>query len=132
MERRTAVAGAATVAVAIAVAAGGSGAAGAAGDGSVRVTARDVARDQMAVTARLRRLGLDARALVRPGPPGTFIRVASPRVASPGTDPRVHDAYDAAAEAVAAQRRLDGVVVGRTVVRIPRDYAHPLTLVAGR
>lgn len=66
--------------------------------------------------------GIDAAVLIAPAAPdraATWVKVASPRLAGPGTDTSAHDPIDDQAEPGLAAQRVRGVIVDGAQVQIP-------------
>jgi hypothetical protein len=102
---------------------------------SIVVHLADANAGPQRLTDELHKAGINATVLVAPVAPdkaGTWVKVASPRLAGPSTDTSVHDAFDEKAEAAQARQRVRGVVVDATEVRIPADFSAPLVLIVGR
>lgn len=99
----------------------------------VRLT--DATAGPQQLTDELHKAGINATVLIAPAAPdraGTWVKVASPRLAGPDTDTSAHDPIDDQAEADRAAQRVSGVVVNGAQVQIPADFSSPLVLIVGR
>ncbi len=100
----------------------------------VRLT--DATAGPQQLTDELHKAGINATVLIAPAAPGragTWVKVASPRLAGPSTETSAHEPIDDQAEADRAAQRVSGVVVvNGTQVQIPADFSSPLVLIVGR
>lgn len=99
----------------------------------VRLT--DATAGPQQLTDELQKAGVNATVLIAPAAPdraGTWVKVASPRLAGPATDTSAHDPIDEQDEADRSAQRVTGVVVDGAQVQIPADFSSPLVLIVGR